>query len=83
MMNFKTKIKYKCVGDLLVDVVERFIADLTTHGKVDVVTIGKSSVPVEDVVDDSRSSAASSSTTSTYSSSAVVEVALGTFAIQN
>jgi len=65
--------------DLLVNVVEWFVADFTTNGKVDVVTVSKSSVSVEAVVDDSRSSA--TSTTSTYSSSAVVEVALGTFAI--
>ena len=65
--------------DLLVNVVEWFVADFTTNGKVDVVTVSKSSVSVEAVVDDSRSSA--TSTTSTYSSSAVVEVALGTFTI--
>jgi hypothetical protein len=59
--------------------VEWFVADFTANGKVDVVTVSKSSVSVEAVVDDSRSSA--TSTTSTYSSSAVVEVALGTFAI--
>ncbi len=58
---------------------EWFVADFTANGKVDVVTVSKSSVSVEAVVDDSRSSA--TSTTSTYSSSAVVEVALGTFAI--
>lgn len=67
--------------NLLVDVVEWFVADLTTHGKVDVVAIGKSPVSVEAVVDDTRSSAPATSTT--YSSSAVVKVALGTLAISD
>lgn len=63
--------------DLLVDVVEWFIADLATNGKVDVVAIGKSPVSVVAVVDDTRSSALATSANS--SSSAVVKVALGTF----
>jgi hypothetical protein len=74
LTEIKCKKKKK---DLLVDVVEWFIADLATNGKVDVVAISKSPVSVVAVVDDTRSSAPATSANS--SSSAVVKVALGTF----
>lgn len=59
----------------LVDVVERFVADFTAYGQVDIVTIGESSVSVQTVADNCRSS----TTTSTNSASAMIEVALGPF----
>lgn len=61
--------------NLLVDVVERFVADFTAYGQVDIVTIGESSVSVQTVADNCRSS----TTTSTNSASAMIEVALGPF----
>lgn len=56
--------------NLLVNIVERFVANFTPDGQIDVVAIGQSAVEIVDQT-------GSSSATCAHSTSAMVEVALG------